>query len=189
MHKCVINESPALRNFNSSRGNNGIVDQFSSPTSSLSQYNTLQFDYNTDRNLSPNNNLPSVHFMPSSHQHQNAHSLTSNFEMHSDHTTALSSHSTNMLQANGYVLPDDFGKQSHNMPATRSNLTTETRLKSAKKRNKPAHKTAVILRSDGTGIIRTGTLQALIPSSRSDENYAVTPSQTHESYFDVVKNT
>ena len=191
MQKCVINESPMLRNFNSSGGKNGIADQLSSPASSSSQYHTLQYDdYNIDRNLLPNNNLPSVHFMPSSHQHQNAHSLTGNFEMHSDHTTALSSHNannTNMLQANGYVLPDDFGEQFLDMSATGSSLTTETRLKSADKRNKPTHKTAVILKSDRTGIIQTGTLQALIPSSGSDDNYTVTPSQTHESYVDVVK--
>ena len=63
----------------------------------------------------------------------------------------------------------------------------DTQLKSEDKTNKATHKTAVILKSDGTGIIRTGTLQALIPSSRSDENYTVTPSQMHKSYFDVVK--
>ena len=62
-----------------------------------------------------------------------------------------------------------------------------TQLKSEDKTNKATHKTAVILKSDGTGITRTGTLQALIPPSRRDENYTVTPSQMHESYFDVVK--
>ena len=202
MQKCVVNNgSSALRNFSSSRGDNVIVDQLSYPASSSSQYNKLQYNYDTDRHLPSNNNLPltchedlsSVHFIPLSNcQNQNTHSLTSNFVMRSDHTTTPSSYSANsnaVLQANGYVLPDDFGKQSHNMSANRSDLTTETQLKSANKRNKAIHKTAVILKSDGTGIVRSGTLQALIPSSRSDENYTVTPSQTHESYFDVVKNT
>ena len=189
MQKCVINtETRALRNFNSSSGDhdNMIIDQLSP-----SQYNKLQFDYGTDCNLPPNTHedLSSIHFMPTSH-HQNQNTPL----IHSRHTTTPSSNNANSdtmfeMQANGYVLPDDFGRQSHNTSATRTNVTIATQLKAADKRDKVTHKNAVILKSDGTGIIQAGTLQAVIPSSRSDENYTVTPSQTHESYFDVVKNT
>ena len=181
MQKCVINTES--RKFNRSCGDHMMIDQLSP-----SQYNKLQFDYNTDRSFPPTTyeGLSSVHLIPASHhQSQNTQS---------EHTTTPSSHDANnniifQMQANGYVLPDDFGKQSLNVSATRSNLTSETQLKAVDKKNKATHKAAVILKSDGAGIIRTGTLQALIPPSRSDENYTVTPSQTHESYFDVVKDT
>ena len=93
-----------------------------------------------------------------------------------------------MLQANGYVLPDDFGIQSHNFD-TRSNFTDENQLKPVDKKLNATHEATFILKPDGTGIIQTGTLQAIIPSSKNDEDYMVTPSQTHESYFNVVKNT
>ena len=181
MQKCVINTESCK--FNRSSGDHMMIDQLSP-----SQYNKLQFDYDTDRSFPPTTHegFSSMHLMPASH-HQNQNTQ-------SEHTTTPSSHDTNnnaifQMQANGYVLPDDFGKQSLNVSATRSNLTSETQLKAADKRNKANHKTTVVLKSDGTGIIRTGTLQALIPSSGSDENYTVTPSQTHESYFDIVKDT
>ena len=192
MQKCVINtESRALRNFNSLNHdhNNVIIDQLSP-----SQYNKLQFNYDTDHSLLPHistihEGLSSVHLMPTTH-HQSQNTPL----IQSEHATTPSSHDTTnntafQMQANGYVLPDDFGKQSLNVSAARSNLTPQNQLEAADKRNKTAHKATVILKSNGTGIIRTGTLQALIPSPGSDESYTVTPSQTHQSYFDVVKDT
>ena len=66
--------------------------------------------------------------------------------------------------------------------ANKTNSTTDAQTKSADKRIKATHKAAIILKSDRTGIIKSGTIQIFIPSSRSDEIYTVTPSQTYESY-------
>lgn len=57
---------------------------------------------------------------------------------------------------------------------------------SKKNRNKPV----ITARSDGSGVIRVGTLQAVIPSNNtpSDQGgFRIVPSITHESYVDVVK--
>ena len=111
--------------------------------------------------------------------------------------TTPSSHNANsntiifQMEANGYALPDDIDKKSLNVSTTRSS-ETQVQLKAADKR-KATHKTTFILNLDGTGIIRTGTLQALIPPSGSDESYtlSVTPSQKlmQHSFHDVVKDT
>ena len=199
MRKCVINrENPALQRLTS---NTATVNQcVSSSPSSLSEghYNTLQFNYDTGYNLPPKAyaSFPTTPLEDlSSAQHENHDSnpstLSNNFQMLLDHSTSPINHNTSniaMLQANGYVLPDDFGKQSHKS-ATRSIFTDESQKKSADKEFKAVHDTAFVLKPDGTGIIRTGTLQVTIPPSKKDEDYRVTPSQTHESYFDIVKNT
>ena len=51
-------------------------------------------------------------------------------------------------------------------------------------------KPVIISRSDGSGIISVGTLQAVIPSSNApndQEEFRIVPSTTHDSYVDVVK--
>ena len=193
MRKCVINkDNPTLHCLTNDTVD---VNQFvSSSPSSLSegQYNTLKFNYDTGCDLPPKAyaSFPTTpHEGLSSDHHKNHDSnsfaCSGNFQMHSDHNTALTRHNTTniaLLQANGYVLPDDFGKQSHNF----ANFTDENQVD---KKLNATHEAAFILKPDGTGIIRTGTLQAIIPSSKNDEDYMVTPSQTHESYFNVVKNT
>ena len=204
MQKCVINnESPTPKHSDNPTYNTLMVNQDGFSTSSSispGHYNTLQFNYNTEC-ASPSNNtitthedLSSVSFVHPSDHHQNndsnyfAHS--SNFQNHSEHSiTSLSHSATNdaMLQANGYVLPDDFGKHSHMSSAGR-NCATKSQVKSTNKKLKGTHKATVILKPDGTGIVQTGNLQAVIPCSGGDEDYTVTPSQTHDSYFDVVKN-
>lgn len=175
-------------------------------------YNTLQFNYGTECNFHNShvnhNGLSSVNVTSSNHHHNH----NSNFQVHSDHSmTSFSQNTTSnsMLQDNGYVLPNSFTRES-NMPTI-----TNSQIKSADKNVKPTHKRPVILKeeSDGSGIIQIGSLQAVIPSSarghnnkiikpvslqavtppsrppRNDENYRVIPSETHKSYFNVVKNT
>lgn len=51
-------------------------------------------------------------------------------------------------------------------------------------------KPVVMSTSNGTGIIRVGNLQAVIPSNHTPDDLddlRIVPSLTHESYFDVVK--
>ena len=152
------------------------------------QYNTLQHNYTNDRNSASNDEFiitpdghspPVVHSLPVHHHNGNSFIHSSDSEMQLGHTTnSLSNHSNNMLQDSGYVLPDDCSKPSHITSTSRSNFPTESEAK--KTTNKPT----VILKSDGTGFIKTGNLQALIPNN---ESFELTPSQTHESYFDVKK--
>ena len=191
MRKCVFNEkNPTPQHL---INDVAIVSQsVSLSPSSLSEghYNTLQFNYDTGCNFpttayasfptNPHEDLSSCH-----HKNHNSNSFAC-----SDGATRIRHSTTNIaiLQANGYVLPDDFGKQLH-ASCSRSSCADESQMKSANKELKAGHDTAFTLKPDGTGIIRTGTLQAIIPSLKKDEDYMVTPSKTHESYFDVVKNT
>ena len=51
-------------------------------------------------------------------------------------------------------------------------------------------KPVVVSTSNGTGIIRVGDLQAIIPSNHTPDdlnNLKIVPSSTHESYVDVLK--
>ena len=176
MQKCMNDESSTTMSLSV---DTVTVNLSPSSQSSPSHYSTLQFNYNREHNVPSNNIMPLYNRLD-----RNIDSFTSSsscLEMHLHHSTASSNDDVN---SNGYVLSDDFRRESH-IHTIRRNFSTDTQLKSEDKTNKLTHKTAVILKSDGTGIIRTGTLQALIPSSRSDEKYTVTPSQTHESYFDV----
>lgn len=53
-------------------------------------------------------------------------------------------------------------------------------------KNKPT----ILSRSDGSGLIIVGSLQATIPSSNApddDEGLRIVPSATHKSYVDIVK--
>ena len=46
--------------------------------------------------------------------------------------------------------------------------------------------------SNGTGIIRVGNLQAVMPSNHTPDglnNLKIVPSSTHESYVDVLKQS
>ena len=191
MRKCVFNEeNPTSQHLINDAV--AVNQSVSSSPSSLSEghYNTLQFNYDTRCNLpirayasfptTPHEDVSSGH-----HENHNSNSFAC-----SDSATRMRHSTTNsaILQANGYVLPDDFGKQSH-ASCSRSSCTDESQMKSADKELKAVNDIAFTLKPDGTGIIRTGTLQAIIPSLKKDEGYTVTPSQTHESYFDVVKNT
>ena len=201
MQKCVINnEHPTPKHSDNPTYNTLTVSQDGYSTSSSispGHYNTLQFNYNTECTspskfpITTHEDLSSVCFVHPSDDNQNHNgncfTHSSNFQNHSEHSITSSSHSaTNdaMLQANGYVLPDDFGKHS-NMSTAGRNFAIESQTKTTLK---GTHKAAVILKPDGTGIVQTGTLQAVIPRLGSDEDYTVTPSQTHDSYFDVVKN-
>ena len=191
MRKCVFNEEnpPPQHLINDAVAVNQSV---SSSPSSLSEghYNTLQFNYDTGCRLPMKayDSFPTApHEGASSGHHENHNS---NPFACSENATPMRHSTTNIaiLQGNGYVLPDDFGKQSH-ASCNRSSCTDESQTTSADKESKAVHDAAFTLKPDGTGIIRTGTLQVIIPSLKKDEDYVVTPSQTHESYFDVVKNT
>ena len=53
-------------------------------------------------------------------------------------------------------------------------------------------KPVVISTSNGTSIIKVGTLQAVIPSNHTPDDLddlKIVPSSTHESYVDVVKQS
>ena len=178
MHKCMISENSTMSLSVDTVAVNYSPSSQSSPNAS--NYSALQFNYNADP---LNNNVPMNPGAMPLYNHLNCNTVSfisssSFLEMHSNHSTASSNNDTTsniMLQANGYVLPNDSKRESHTHTIG-CNCSAGTQLKSE---DKATHKTAVILKSDGTGIIRTGTLQALIPPSRSDENYTVTPSQTH----------
>ena len=191
MRKCVFSkENPTSQHLINDAAT--VSQSVSSSPSSLSEghYNTLQFNYDTGCKLPTTAyaRFPTTpHEDLSSGQHENHNS---NSFACSDGATPMrhSTISTAILQANGYVLPDDLCKQLH-ASCTRSSCTDESPMKSADKELKAGHDNTFTLKPDGTGIIRTGTLQAIIPSLKKDEDYMVTPSQTHESYFDVVKHT
>ena len=180
MWKCMMNnDSSTINHFNRS-------DQLSSLNPlPPGQYNSLQHNYGNDRNLSSNDNLlitPDEHSpsaMPLDHHDANSFAHSSNSEIHLNHTTSttLSNHSSITIQDNGYVLPDNCGKAPHNIIS--KNFGTKNKTKNA------THKPTVILKSDGTGLIRTSNLEAIIPFRNDD--YEVTQSQTHESYFDIKK--
>jgi len=226
MRKCLINENSTQRHCNNL--SNSRATQLSLSTSSVlspavaspppGHYNTLQFNYGTEHNFPSNNCLhinhdgsPSFNVTSSNHHHN--HNSTLQAHLHHSITSFNQNTSSNsMFQDNGYVLPNSFTRES-NVPTSKSN--TEGQMKSADKNIKLTHKGAIILKEepDGTGIIQTGSLQAVIPSSakghddiiktssvqvvaippsrppRSDEGYKVIPSETHQSYFDIVKNT
>ena len=180
MWKCMINnDTSTTKRFNRS-------NQFSSPQSlPPGQYNSLQHNFGNDRSLSSNDNLPItpdghspsvIHLISSDYSNANPSAHLSNSDVNSNHTTSttLSNHSNIMLEDNGYVIPDDCVKPPHTGTSTTQNNFT-----------KVTHKPTVTLRPDGTGLIQTSKLQAIIPF-RNDE-YEVTESQTHQSYFDIKK--
>ena len=163
---CVREENPTPQRLLSDVAT--VSQSVSLSPSSLSKghYNTLQFNYDTGCILpttayasfptTPREYLSSGH-----HENHNSNSFAC-----SDGATRIRHSTTNIaiLQANGcYVLPDDFGKQSHSS-CIRSSCTDESQMKSADKQLKVVHDTTFTLKPDGTGIIRTDTLQAIIPS-------------------------
>jgi len=104
------------------------------------------------------------------------------------HTDAHNSNNTPKLTqkhvpiSSGYVEPDSM--------ETQDNAITRCfpiRLQAA---NVKSTKPVVISTCNGTGIVRVGTLQAVIPSTHTPddlEDTRIVPSPTHESYVDVVK--
>ena len=176
MQKCMINENSTSLSVGT------ITLSHSSSESSPSHYSGLQFNYNAEH-ISPLNNTNPCTLPLYNRLTCNSDSSSSFLDMHSIAPSNNDAASNSVLQEN-----DDFKRESH-MHTVGCN-SAETQLKSEDKTNKVTHKTAstnvaVVLKSDGTGIIQTGTLRALIPSLGSDEHYTVTPSQTHETYFDV----
>ena len=77
--------------------------------------------------------------------------------------------------SSGYVEPDSI-------PAKPRTVNVET----------TKQKPVVMSTSGGTGIVRVGTLQAVIPSTYNPDDLddlKIVPSLTHESYVDVVKQS
>ena len=182
MQKCMINENSTSMSVGT------ITLSHSSSESSPSHYSGLQFNYNAEH-ISPLNNMNPCALPLYNHLTRHSDSSSSFLEMHSIAPSNNDASSNTVIQENGYILRDGDFRREADMHTVGYN-SADTQLKPEDKTNKATHKTAstnvaVGLKSDGTGIIQTGTLQALIPSSGSDENYTVTPSQTHETYFDV----
>ena len=162
---------------------------------STSQYNSLKYNYNSEHVFSSNGDLsvsngtaPLYDRLNHSSNNDSFISSSNFLEMHLNNSTDLLSkaNSTSNIipqaELNGDV-------QDNQLNTLECNHSTDPQTKSEYETNEPTHKAAVIVKQDGTGIVRTGTLQALIPSSRSDENYVITPSQSHQSYVDVKITT
>jgi len=108
------------------------------------------------------------------------------------HTDAHNSNNTpKLIQkhipiSSGYVEPDSMETQNNTF--TRC-VPVKSLVANAKHTNK---KPVVMSTCNGTGIVRVGTLQAVIPSNYTPddlEDLQIVPSPTHESYVDVVKQT
>lgn len=162
---------------------------------SQQQYDHLQFDYDKHHSLPLNNdlsenhdNLSDTYIIPicnNNNEKDNSSVLPRKLKVDSGHsctafsgiTTADNTMTMFETNINGYCLSDQF-REELNMPTNRNHSSVVD--------DGTTQKTSVTIKADGTGIIKTGRLQAVIPS---DENYKVIPSQDHKSYFDVVKST
>ena len=99
--------------------------------------------------------------------------------LHSSHPQAVNY----LAISSGYVEPDSIN----------SNITTHfpTKPRTANVET-TKHKPVVMSTSGGTGIVRVGTLQAVIHSTYNPDDLddlKIVPSLTHESYVDVVKQS
>ena len=164
---------------------------------STDQYNSLKYKYNAEHVFSSNGDLPVINGTTPLYDRLNHCSNNDSFissssflEMHLNNSTDLLSKANsignNMPQADSELSGD---VQDNQFSILECNHSTDTQMKSECETNESTHKVAVFVKQDGTGIVQTGTLQALIPSSRSDENYIITPSQSYQSYVDVKITT
>jgi len=106
------------------------------------------------------------------------------------HTDAHNSNNTPKLNqkrvpiSSGYVEPDSMEIQDNAIARFLPVRLQSAKIKSTKQ------KPLVMSTCNGTGIVRVGTLQAVIPSTDIPddlEDIRIVPSSTHESYVDVVK--